>query len=74
MSQRAVEHCIGRLITDDQFRRLAGTSLAQACVQAGLELTPVEIELLSLLNLDAFAQMSRCLDPGLHRTGNHLGQ
>lgn len=73
MSQRAVEHCIGRLVTDDQFRRLAGVSLAHACMQAGLELTPGEIALLSLLDFDTLAQLSRHLDPGLHRTGITLG-
>ena len=74
MSQRAVEHCIGRLITDDQFRRMAGVSLSRACLQAGINLTPAEINLLSLLDLGSLAQVSLCLDPGLHRTARRVGQ
>jgi len=73
MSQRAVEHCIGRLITDTQFRRLAITSLPQACQQLGLELTPLEMDLLSRLDLHSFSRLSCNLDPGLQRTGSHLG-
>lgn len=73
MSQRAVEHCIGRLITDNQFRRLARASLSQACQQLGLELTPLEMDLLSRLDLNSFSRLSCNLDPGLQRTGSHLG-
>ena len=73
MSQRAVEHCIGRLITDNQFRRLAITSLPQACQQLGLELTPLEMDLLSRLDLNSISRLSCNLDPGLQRTGSHLG-
>jgi hypothetical protein len=36
-------------------------------------LTPGEIALLSLLDFDTLAQLSRHLDPGLHRTGITLG-
>jgi hypothetical protein len=74
MSQRAVERLIGRLITDDQFRRKAGISLSAACCEVGLELTPGEMELLSHLELACFADLSRDLDPGLRRTGNSPGK
>lgn len=74
MSQRAVEHLIGRLITDDQFRRKASTSLAVACCEVGLELTPGEMVLLSHLELGCFSDLSRSLDPGLRRTGSRLGK
>jgi hypothetical protein len=72
MSQRAVEHCIGRLLTDTQFRRLARTSLAQACQQLGLELTVLELDLLSRLDFDSFSRLSCKLDPGLQRTGSQF--
>jgi len=72
MSQRAVEHCLGRLITDDQFRRLARKSLPHACRQFGFELTPTEIELLGHLDFSFLTDVSRYLDPGLHRTGTSL--
>lgn len=74
MSQRAVEHCLGRLITDRQFRRLASNSLARACRQLGFELTHTEIELLSHLDLTSLADVARYLDAGLHRAGGHLDQ
>lgn len=74
MSQRAVEHCLGRLITDRQFRRLARSSLAQACQQFGFELTATEIELLGSLDLAALANVSHRLDLGLHRAGTALEQ
>ena len=74
MSQRAVEHCLGRLITDPQFRRLASSSLDQACQQFGFDLTTTEIELLGHLDLSALANVARCLDTGLHRAGGYLAQ
>lgn len=72
MSQRAVEHCLGRLITDDQFRRLARKSLPQACHQFGYELTPTEIEMLANLDFASLADVSRLLDSGLHRAETSL--
>lgn len=74
MSQRAVEHCLGRLITDRQFRHLARNSLAHACRQFGYELTLIEIELLSHLDFTSLADVARHLDAGLHRVGGHLEQ
>ena len=74
MSQRAVEHCLGRLITDTQFRRLARNSLAQACRQFGYDLTLTEIELLGHLDFTALADVYRHLDAGLHRVGGQLDQ
>ena len=74
MSQRAVEQCLGRLITDDQFRRLAGKSLPQTCRQFGFELTATEIELIGHFDFSSLADVSRRLDPGLHRAGGDLEQ
>lgn len=74
MSQRAVEQCLGRLITDNQFRRLAGKSLVRTCRQFGFELTVTEIELLVRLDFSCLADVSRHLDPGLHRAGADLEQ
>jgi len=72
MSQRAVEQCLGRLITDNQFRRLAGKSLPQTCRQFGFELTSTEIELLGQLDFSSLADVSRHLNPGLQRSGTHV--
>ena len=74
MSQRAVERFIGRLVTDDQFRRKASRSLSEACYEVGLELTAGEIDLLSRMEFGCFADLSSSLDPGLRRTGCSLGK
>ncbi|MGD9947753.1 MAG: Os1348 family NHLP clan protein [Desulfobulbus sp.] len=72
MSQRAVEYCLGRLITDDQFRSLAKNSLPRACRQLGLDLTAMELDLLSQFDLSSIAEIACSLDPGLLRTGASL--
>lgn len=69
MTQRAVECCLGRLVTDEHFRQLAEHSLVDACGQVGLELTPTELELLGQLDVSCLVQLSRLVPPGLHRTG-----
>lgn len=74
MSQRAVEYCLGRLMTDNHFRALAETSLPQACRRLGLELTSSEMDLLNQLDLSFLAKLASCIDPGLHRTGASLEQ
>lgn len=73
MSQKAVELFIGRLITDDQFRQMATTSLSEACFKVGLELTPMEIALISRMEIKSFADLSLCIDPGLRRAGCSVG-
>ena len=73
MSQKAVELLIGRLITVDQFRQMASTSLSDACFKNGLELTSMEIDLLSRMEIKSFAELSCCIDPGLRRAGRSVG-
>lgn len=72
MSQRAVELCLGRLITDAQFCHLARKSLLHACRHFGFELTSTEIELLGQLDFSSLADASRLLNPGLQRSGRNL--
>lgn len=69
MSQEAVERLLGRLITDDRFRRTASISLESACLQEGYRLTSVELGLLSALDIKQMADFSTRLDPGLCRSG-----
>ena len=45
MSQEAVERVLGRLITDERFRRAVGDSLEAACLQQGYSLSHAELRL-----------------------------
>lgn len=69
MSQEAVERVLGRLITDERFRRLAADSLEAISLREGYSLTPVELRLLSGLELQHIKALARTLDPGLCRAG-----
>jgi hypothetical protein len=67
MSQDDVERLLGRLITDETFRKLAADSLAAACIQNGFQLSATELELLSDLDMEWLMEFSRRIDPGLSR-------
>ena len=69
MSQDAVERLLGRFITDEHFRQMAVDSLFMACQQTGFLLSSTEMELLSGLDIDRFAESSRHIDLGLCRAG-----
>lgn len=69
MSQEAVERLLGRLITDEQFRRLCANSLEVASFQEGYILTPLELQLLSKLKQPSVTELCNSLDPGLCRAG-----
>lgn len=69
MSQEAVERVLGRLITDERFRRQAVDSLAAASLREGYCLTPAELQLLSILDLQRITELADQLIPGLCRTG-----
>lgn len=67
MSQEAVERVLGRLITDERFRRLAADSLKAVCHQEGYRLFPAELRMLSGLDLRHVREFADRLDPGLCR-------
>ena len=67
MSQDAVERVLGRLITDERFRRAASDSFETACQQEGYLLTKAEQLLLSGLKLHTITEFAAQLDPGLCR-------
>jgi len=70
MSQRSVEMVIGRLATDEDFRRRfeAGRpAILQELIAGGLQLTPVEQRALLDLDFGACKRFARCLDPRLQK-------
>jgi hypothetical protein len=67
MSQAAVEKALGKLITDECFRRRFFKDPAAASFAAGLELSQAEADALSRLPLGAIIQFSACLDARICR-------
>ena len=70
MSQRCVEMVVGRLATDEDFRRRfqAGRqALLEELIATGLQLTPVETRALLDLDFGACKRFAKCLDPRLQK-------
>jgi len=58
---------LGRLLTDEQFRRLAERSMEKACRDHGYALSDAELEILSGMNLNMLARAADGVDPRLQR-------
>jgi hypothetical protein len=72
MSQRNVELVLGKLATDEDFRRRFAASPEAALSEAaagGLDLTPVEQRALIDLEADACERFAACLDPRIPKIG-----
>jgi len=70
MSQRSVEQIIGRLATDEGFRRRFEASREAAIEEAmasGFLLSPVEQRALAELDAAACKRFARCIDPRLQK-------
>ncbi len=70
MSQRTVEQVIGRLASDEDFRRRFEANRAAALaeiVAGGLELTPVEYRALLDLDFAACKRFAKRLDARLQK-------
>jgi hypothetical protein len=70
MSQRSVERVIGRLVTDEQFRRRFETNPVQALQEAaatGTELTDVEMRALAGLDARVVSRFADAIDPRLQK-------
>jgi len=70
MSQRSVEQVIGRLATDEEFRRrfeAERDTVIRELTDSGLELTPVEVKALLDLNFLACKRFARCIDARLQK-------
>jgi hypothetical protein len=72
MSQKCVELLLGRILTDEDFRRdffpIRDFSFAVAAAH-GLELSPVERNALSTLKSSRFEFIATTLDPRILRAG-----
>lgn len=70
MSQRSVEKLLGRILTDDDFRRSffpLGRASFELAAANGLDLTPIERSALCSLNLRRFQLLAQTLDPRISR-------
>jgi hypothetical protein len=67
MSQEAVERLLGRLLTDDEFRKKAGNSLGKACRGAGYDLNEDEIKAIRPDDIMRLEMISLRLDRGIKR-------
>jgi hypothetical protein len=67
MSQRAVEQVLGKLLTDEEFRRRFFEDPHCACFRSGFELSPVELEAVMRTPRTPLAALSRRLDDRILR-------
>jgi hypothetical protein len=72
VSQRNVERVLGRLATDEAFRRRfaadPGTVLQEMARCCGGELNECEVEALSALDPEALAAFAEALDPRIQKS------
>jgi hypothetical protein len=77
MSQRNVQQVIGRLVTDEGFRRKfeesPGSALAELIVN-GLELTTVELLALASIDRRIVARFAEALDPRIQKIAVNGGR
>lgn len=76
MSQRNVERVIGRLVTDEAFRRrftADPTATLAGVAGDGMELNDCERRALAALDLGAVARFADALDPRLQKSDLHGG-
>ncbi len=67
MSQESVEMFLGRLITDDDFRKFANRALIKACIEYGFRLTEDEQKILQEIDFDKFVSLAKDLDDRIKR-------
>lgn len=70
MSQSSVERVIGRLVTDEAFRRRFAEDPAAVLADltaAGMELNACELHVLSALDPKVAARFARALDPRIQK-------
>jgi hypothetical protein len=76
MSQRSVERIIGKLVTDEAFRRRFAQEpevVLREATEGGLELTPCELHALRALDARGLERLADAIDPRLQKTDTHGG-
>jgi hypothetical protein len=76
MSQRNVERVIGRLVTDEAFRRQFVTdpsAVLGEITRAGVELNDCEVRALAAIDPQAVARFTESIDPRLQKSDLHGG-
>lgn len=74
MSQRNVERVIGRLVTDEGFRRRFEADPAgvlQEMQETGCELTCLEQRAIASIDPDLVAQFADSIDPRIQKVNTH---
>jgi hypothetical protein len=67
MSQQAVERTIGKLVTDEAFRRRFAADPPRASLEAGLALSATELSALVRISAAALDRLARTLDDSIRR-------
>jgi hypothetical protein len=67
VTQQAVERAIGKLTTDPDFRTRFFANPAAASWEAGLRLSPTELDALSALSYAAITRLAESLDSRIRR-------
>jgi hypothetical protein len=67
MSQEAVERLLGRLLTDDTFRKRAHASIEILCREGGYNLNAVELKSISHDDIIRIDMVSKQLDTSIKR-------
>ena len=67
MSQEAVERFLGRVITDERFRKQAMSALEQSCLSEGYALSPTETAFLAKLDFRLLGFVATTLHDSIRR-------
>ncbi len=67
MAQDSVERLLGRLITDEDFRKAAIERFDNACFEQGFELTDSERRLVRRIDFNVFSRMTDIIDSRIIR-------
>jgi hypothetical protein len=67
MSQETIETVLGRMLTDDHFRRKASLQLSVVCREAGYLLSDEEVRLIGLVELSRLSFVAATLHGNIKR-------